>query len=69
MLQLVRGHRTVVPRALAAHISGGARFLQQKPSYAEEYRRSLERPEEFWAEAAQEIEWFRPFTKTLDECV
>ena len=25
--------------------------------YAETYRRSLEQPEEFWAEAAQAIEW------------
>ena len=27
--------------------------------YAETYRRSLERPEEFWAEAAEAVEWER----------
>ncbi|KUF96602.1 Cathepsin Z [Phytophthora nicotianae] len=35
-------------------------------SYTEQYRRSLEKPEEFWAEAAQDIEWFKPWSKTLD---
>ena len=27
--------------------------------YAETYRRSIERPEEFWAEAAGAIDWER----------
>ncbi|KAJ8542703.1 hypothetical protein ON010_g12108 [Phytophthora cinnamomi] len=35
-------------------------------SYAEQYRRSLDRPEEFWADAARDIEWFKPWTKALD---
>ncbi|KAG2787631.1 hypothetical protein JG687_00007388 [Phytophthora cactorum] len=35
-------------------------------SYTEQCRRSLEKPEEFWAEAAQDIEWFKPWSKTLD---
>jgi hypothetical protein len=26
-------------------------------SYLETYRRSLEKPEEFWAEAAEAIDW------------
>jgi acetyl-CoA synthetase len=33
--------------------------------YEEMYRRSVERPEEFWAEAAGELEWFAPWTKVL----
>lgn len=38
-------------------------------SYTEQYRRSLEKPEEFWAEAAQEIEWFKPWSRVLDTYV
>jgi len=34
--------------------------------YAETHRRSLERPEEFWAEAAEEIRWDRAFERVLD---
>jgi acetyl-CoA synthetase len=29
------------------------------------YRRSVEQPEEFWAEAALELEWFAPWTKVM----
>jgi len=35
--------------------------------YAETYRRSLERPEEFWAEAAGAIDWERRWERVLDE--
>jgi propionyl-CoA synthetase len=31
------------------------------------YRRSLERPEEFWAEAAAEIDWSKPWDRVLDD--
>src|SRR5439155_8253380 len=34
--------------------------------YAETYRRSLERPEEFWAEAAEAIDWERRWDRVLD---
>jgi propionyl-CoA synthetase len=37
------------------------------PSYAEIYRRSLENPEDFWAEAAQALHWHKPWDKVLDE--
>src|SRR5437879_12589582 len=36
-------------------------------SYAETYRRSLEEPEEFWAEAAEAIEWERRWDRVLDD--
>jgi len=32
----------------------------------EEWRRSLERPEEFWAEEARQLDWFRTWDKVLD---
>ena len=31
------------------------------------YRRSLEQREEFWAEAAQAIDWIEPWTRVLDD--
>ena len=34
--------------------------------YEAMYRRSVEQPEEFWAEAASELEWFAPWNKVLD---
>src|SRR5438128_7921420 len=34
--------------------------------YGEIYRRSLERPEEFWAEAAEAIDWERRWDRVLD---
>jgi hypothetical protein len=34
--------------------------------YAETYRRSLEQPEEFWAEAAEAIDWERRWDQVLD---
>src|SRR5260370_39060133 len=34
--------------------------------YAETYRRSLERPEEFWAQAAEAIDWERRWDRGLD---
>jgi propionyl-CoA synthetase len=34
--------------------------------YAETYHRSLERPEEFWAEAAEAIDWERRWDRVLD---
>ncbi|HEX3883437.1 MAG TPA: propionyl-CoA synthetase [Stellaceae bacterium] len=38
-----------------------------KPPYAETFRRSLDHPEEFWAEAAEAIEWDRRWDKVLDD--
>jgi len=31
------------------------------------YRYSIEQPEEFWAERAAELEWYRPWEKVLDD--
>ena len=35
--------------------------------YAEIYQRSLQRPEEFWAEAAEAIDWERRWDRVLDD--
>ncbi|MGE0258093.1 MAG: propionyl-CoA synthetase [Alphaproteobacteria bacterium] len=37
------------------------------PGYAETYRRSLDRPDEFWAEAAEAIAWERRWDRVLDD--
>ena len=38
-----------------------------KPPYAETFRRSLDHKEEFWAEAAEAIDWERRWDKVLDD--
>src|SRR5215813_5031411 len=35
--------------------------------YIETYRRSIERPQEFWAEAAEAIDWERHWDRVLDD--
>ncbi|HKE32792.1 MAG TPA: AMP-binding protein, partial [Candidatus Angelobacter sp.] len=34
--------------------------------YASEYKRSVEDPDRFWAEVANELEWFQPWTKVFE---
>src|SRR5665648_1000844 len=36
-------------------------------SYAEEFRRSIEEPEAFWAEAAAAVQWDKPWDTVLDD--
>jgi hypothetical protein len=31
--------------------------------YSKFYKRSIQDPEAFWGEAAQDIDWFKPFDK------
>ena len=45
--------------AAKAHIKSLAEYEQM-------YRRSVEDPESFWAEAARELHWFKPWDKVLD---
>src|SRR5215470_10178140 len=51
------------PRSTAASTGG-----KPMTDYAETYRRSLERPEEFWAEAAEAIDWERRWNRVLNTC-
>ncbi len=37
------------------------------PSYEDVFRRSLDNPELFWAEAAQAIDWIKPWDRVLDD--
>ncbi|RHY33927.1 hypothetical protein DYB32_001320 [Aphanomyces invadans] len=42
-------------------------FLSTKKNYFEEYDKSLADPEAFWADAAKDIHWFKPYTTVLDQ--
>src|SRR5450631_2925785 len=62
MESLLRENRVFQPPAeFAAKARVGS--LEQ---YEEMYRRSVEQPEAFWAEAAGELEWFTRWDKVLD---
>ncbi len=41
--------------------------LKSLAEYERMYARSIENPEEFWAEAAEELEWFKRWERVLDE--
>jgi len=62
MESLLRENRVFQPPAefaAKAHIKSLA-------EYEAMYRRSVEEPEAFWAEAAKELEWFAPWTSVLE---
>jgi len=37
------------------------------PSYDDLYKSSIQNPEGFWAERAEELDWFQKWDKVLDE--
>src|SRR6202453_4913361 len=58
----LRENRVFAPPAefaAKAHVKSLAEYEQM-------YRRSVEQPEAFWAEAASELEWFAPWTKVTE---
>jgi acetyl-CoA synthetase len=59
---VLREHRVFAPPkdfAAKAHVKS----LEE---YESLYRRSIEDPEGFWADAARELDWFTPWTKVLE---
>jgi len=58
----LRENRVFAPPAEFAE-NAHVKSLEQ---YEAMYRRSVEQPEQFWAEAAAELEWFAPWTKVLE---
>ena len=40
--------------------------IQSLEQYEELYKQSIDDPEAFWAEAAQELHWFKPWDKVLE---
>jgi acetyl-CoA synthetase len=41
-------------------------YVKSLEQYEAMYRRSVEQPEEFWADAASELEWFAPWSKVQE---
>ncbi|HZQ42401.1 MAG TPA: acetate--CoA ligase [Acidobacteriaceae bacterium] len=44
----------------------GKAWIGSEAEYERLYRRSVDDPEGFWAEAAGELEWFRPWNKVIE---
>ncbi len=62
MDSLLREHRVFPPPAAFAQRA----WIQSAEQYDALYRRSIEEPEAFWAEAARELDWFKPFDTVLE---
>jgi propionyl-CoA synthetase len=43
------------------------RKFNMSEAYEKEYLKSIGNPEEFWGRAAQEIQWYKPYHKVLDD--
>lgn len=48
------------------HFHSSRQRQRELREYDEVFKKSIEEPEEFWAELAEEINWYKPFTKVLD---
>ena len=53
--------RVIAP---SAEFTAQARVTREE--YDRRYRQSLEQPDEFWSEVAEELHWFAPWTQVLD---
>jgi acetyl-CoA synthetase len=62
MESLLREDRVFPPPAEFA----AKAWIKNEAEYEAMYRRSVDDPEGFWAEAAGELEWFAPWKKVLD---
>jgi acetyl-CoA synthetase len=62
MESLLRENRVFAPPAEFA----AKAHIKSLEEYEAMYRRSVDEPEAFWAEAAAELEWFQPWTKVLE---
>lgn len=48
------------------HFHSSQQRQRELREYDEVFKKSIEEPEEFWAKLAEEINWYKPFTKVLD---
>ncbi|MGD0798026.1 MAG: acetyl-coenzyme A synthetase N-terminal domain-containing protein, partial [Acidobacteriaceae bacterium] len=62
MESLLREDRVFPPPAEFA----AKAWIKSEAEYEAMYRRSVEEPENFWAEAAGELEWFAPWGRVLE---
>ena len=72
---LCRGHglcrRIALPALQSAHFMHtsqrhGKRYAADPGLYKQVYDRARDQPDEFWAEQAQGIHWFKTWDKVLD---
>lgn len=63
---LIHAHQTSGVSAASLLLSPRCRSHYSTTKYDEVYRKSLEHPEEFWAEISQCVHWFKPWSKVLD---
>src|SRR5277367_3629192 len=45
---------------------GAKAHIKSRQQYDELYRKSIDHPEEFWADAAKELHFFEPWQKVLE---
>ncbi|QHN05295.1 acetate--CoA ligase [Granulicella sp. WH15] len=62
MQSMLRENRVFPPPAEFA----AKAHIQNLPQWEAMYRRSVEEPEAFWADAARELDWFTPWTTVLE---
>jgi acetyl-CoA synthetase len=56
---------TKIPAGAVAPLEGAARIANLQ-EYEAVYQRSVEDPEDYWAEQARELAWYQPFERVLD---
>lgn len=49
----------------SAAINAPCRSHSSDTAYGRAFAAARDQPEQFWAEAAQDVHWFRPFSQTL----
>ena len=59
---VLRENRVFQPPAEFAKLA----HVKSLTDYEARYKKSIEDPEAFWAEAARELDWFEPWSKVLD---
>ncbi|MFO0828131.1 MAG: acetate--CoA ligase [Phycisphaerales bacterium] len=62
---LLQETRVFEPGASISKSIGGA-YAKSLADYRRRYQRSIEDPEGFWGEIAQEFDWFRPWTRVCE---
>lgn len=48
------------------HFHSSQQHQRELREYDEVFKKSIEEPEEFWGDLADEIDWYKPFAKVMD---
>lgn len=51
---------------MARHFHSSQQHQRELREYDEVFKKSVEEPEEFWGGLADEIDWYKPFAKVMD---